>query len=164
MISSAVDQHEDYSLSSNLNNKDNNNNNFHHVQVIDEDIENFKRRLDILTKNFKTDTLKDFMAIKRNLLTEQRSIIESEKKKCDATVCSKVDEIEHLKENLAKIKHQLLKQTEINEKLSLYLFKIKQSDMKNRIKKKSFGMLKAYYFLKRNSKRVFSSSLKPPKI
>ena len=95
------------------------------------------------------------MGIKRHLLTEQRSIIDSEKKKCDATVCSKVDEIEHLKENLAKIKHQLFKQNEINDKLSFNLYKIKQADMKNRIKTKSFEMLKAYYLLKRNSKRVF---------
>jgi len=94
------------------------------------------------------------MGIKRHLLTEQRSIIESEKKKCDATVCSKVDEIEHLKENLAKIKHQLFKQTEINDKLSMNLFKIKQTETKSRIKIKAFGMLKAYYIFKRNSKRV----------
>ena len=55
-----------------INNENNNeinneNNNFHHVQIIDEDVENFKRRLDILIRNFRTDTLKDFMSIKRNL-------------------------------------------------------------------------------------------------
>ena len=46
---------------------------YHHVQIIDEDVENFKRRLDIMVKNFRTDTLKDFMAIKRNLLIEQKT-------------------------------------------------------------------------------------------
>jgi hypothetical protein len=30
---------------------------YHHVQIIDEDVENFKRRLDIMIKNFRTDTM-----------------------------------------------------------------------------------------------------------
>ena len=51
-------------------NAENVDNAYHHVQIIDEDVENFKRRLDIMVKNFRTDTLKEFMAIKRNLLIE----------------------------------------------------------------------------------------------
>ena len=75
---------------------------YHHVQIIDEDVENFKRRLDIMVKNFRTDSLNHFMSIKRNLLFEQKSIIESEKKKYDALLSSKSDIIEHLKDDLAK--------------------------------------------------------------
>ena len=82
-------------INNNFNNDDNlendNDNAYHHVQVIDEDVENFKRRLDIMMKNFRTDTLKDFMAIKRNLLIEQKACIENEKQKCDALLSSKSD-------------------------------------------------------------------------
>ena len=98
---------------------------YHHVQIIDEDVENFKRRLDIMVKNFRTDTLKDFMAIKRNLLIEQKTCIENEKQKCEALLSSKGDLIEHLKDDLAKTQKALNNQIIIKEKFYLRKIMIK---------------------------------------
>ena len=141
-----------------LDNKEDNideTNNFHHIQIVDEDVENFKRRLDIMVKNFRTDTLKDFMSIKRHLLVEQKAIIDSEKQKCDAMLSSKIDQIEHLKENLSLTKSQLTKEIEIKENLTNYLFKLKSEKQQNILKKKTFinGLL-SYHKKKKKNKTV----------
>ncbi len=117
-------------------------------------MENFKRKLDILVTNFRTDTLKEFMGIKRNLLIEQRSVIESEKQKCDALVYAKVDEVEHLKDNLAKVKYGLNKQNEINDKMSSYILKMKQSLKEKLLKNDTFKKMKNYYLRKKKGNIV----------
>ncbi len=141
------------------NNKDDNkffgkNGNFHHVQIIDEDVENFKRKIDILVKNFKTDSLKDFMSIKRHLLIEQKNAIELEKQKCDSLVGAKTDEIEHLKENLEKTRGALNKEIEIKEKLSFNYYKFKIYKKNQTIKKNIFESIKNHYLKKKNNKKV----------
>ena len=132
----------------------NKNQNFHHVQIIDEDVENFKRKIDILAKNFKTDSLKDFMGIKRNLLLEQKNIIDSEKQKCDALVGAKTDQIEHLKDCLGKTKNFLSKEIEIKEKLSFLFCKYKINRKNNKMKADVFGEIKKYYIRKKINKKV----------
>lgn len=130
---------------------------FHHPQLIDEDVENFKRRLDITLKNFRTDTMKEFMSIKRHLLVEQKNVIDSEKQKCDALLSSKVDQIEHLKENLARTKNALTKESEIKEKMAQALFKIKNTNYLNKLKTLAFTKsLKKYYIKKKKQQTVFN--------
>jgi len=130
---------------------------YHHVQVIDEDVENFKRRLDIMVKNFRTDTLKDFMAIKRNLLIEQKTCIENEKQKCDALLSSKSDLIEHLKDDLAKTQKSLNSQIIIKEKLVEILFKKNHDKILNNLKSLAFhGVLLKYH----NKKKVKKDKIK----
>jgi hypothetical protein len=111
-----------------------NTDNFHHVQVIDEDVENFTRRLDILLRNFRTDSLKDFMSIKRHLLSEQKNIINCEKEKSDSTIISKNNEIDVLNKLLNITKNNLNKENNTKEKLSLYLYNIR-TYMKNKLLK-----------------------------
>ena len=148
-------------INNNFNNDDNlendNDNAYHHVQVIDEDVENFKRRLDIMMKNFRTDTLKDFMAIKRNLLIEQKACIENEKQKCDALLSSKSDLIEHLKDDLTKTQKTLNNQIIIKEKLVEILFK-KNHDIliKNKKSLAFHGVLMKYH----NKKKVKKDKIK----
>ena len=143
----------------NENNIDNieNDNAYHHVQVIDEDVENFKRRLDIMMKNFRTDTLKDFMSIKRNLLIEQKTCIENEKQKCDALLSSKSDLIEHLKDDLAKTQKALNNQIIIKEKLVEILFKKNHDKLLKSKKSLAFhGVLLKYH----NKKKVKKDKIK----
>ena len=142
----------------NINNDNNDNENaYHHVQVIDEDVENFKRRLDIMVKNFRTDTLKDFMAIKRNLLIEQKACIENEKQKCDALLSSKSDLIEHLKDDLAKTQKALNNQIIIKEKLVEKLFKKNHDKILKNLKSLAFhGVLLKYH----NKKKVKKDKIK----
>jgi hypothetical protein len=131
--------------------------NFHHPQIIDEDVENFKRRLDITLKNFRTDTMKEFMSIKRHLLVEQKSIVDSEKQKCDALLSSKIDQIEHLKESLAKTKNALTKETEIKEKMGLCLFKLKNTKYIVKFKTAAFtNTIKKYYIRKKKNQTAFN--------
>lgn len=131
----------------------NTNTNYHHVQIIDEDVENFKRRLDIMIKNFRTDTLKDFMTIKRNLLIEQKSVIESEKQKCDALLSSKSDLVEHLKDDLAKTQKMLNNQIIIKEKVTDVIFRQKYGKYQRNLKVLAFnGVLKKYHDKKKNKK------------
>jgi len=131
--------------------------NFHHPQIIDEDVESFKRRLDITIKNFRTDTMKEFMSIKRHLLVEQKSVIDSEKQKCDALLSAKIDQIEHLKESLAKTKEQLTIETEIKENLGNQIFKIKNSNYLKKLKILAFSQcLKKFYNKMKNRKTAFN--------
>lgn len=130
------------------------NSNFHHVQIIDEDVENFKRKIDILVKNFKTDSLKDFMSIKRHLLIEQKNTIESEKQKCDALLGAKTDQIEHLNDSLQKTKTALNQEIEIKEKLSLYFYKYRNKKTNQQLKKNIFEGIKNFYLRKKNNKKV----------
>ena len=134
---------------------DNNNtdNAYHHVQIIDEDVENFKRRLDIMVKNFRTDTLKDFMAIKRNLLIEQKTCIENEKQKCEALLSSKGDLIEHLKDDLAKAQKSLNNQIIIKEKLVEILYKKNHDKILKRYKSLAFNGVLMKYHLKKKAKK-----------
>ena len=132
---------------------DNNENAYHHIQIIDEDVENFKRRLDIMVKNFRTDTLKDFMAIKRNLLIEQKACIENEKQKCDALLSSKGDLIEHLKDDLAKPQKSLNNQIIIKEKLVEILYKKNHDKILKRYKSLAFNGVLMKYHLKKKSKK-----------
>ena len=132
---------------------DNNENAYHHVQIIDEDVENFKRRLDIMVKNFRTDTLKDFMAIKRNLLIEQKTCIENEKQKCEALLSSKGDLIEHLKDDLAKTQKELNNQIIIKEKLVEILFKKNHDKILKRYKSLAFNGVLMKYHLKKKLKK-----------
>ena len=132
---------------------DNNENAYHHIQIIDEDVENFKRRLDIMVKNFRTDTLKDFMAIKRNLLIEQKACIENEKQKCDALLSSKGDLIEHLKDDLAKTQKSLNSQIIIKEKLVEIFFKKNHDKILKRYKSLAFNGVLMKYHLKKKSKK-----------
>ena len=135
--------------------QDSNNNKetYHHIQIIDEDVENFKRRLDIMIKNFRTDTLKDFMSIKRNLLIEQKSVIESERQKCDALLSTKSDLIEHLKDDLAKTQKLLNSQIIIKERINDIIFRQKFNSYSKKLKSLAFyNVLKKYHDKKKLKK------------
>jgi hypothetical protein len=123
--------------------------NFHHVQVIDEDVENFTRRLDILVKNFKTDSLKDFMSIKRNLLKEQKNIIGTEKQKSDTIINNKNDEIEKLSFELNNTKNALAREISVKEKISAYLYNYRIKIRNSKLKKSGFSSLKDFLMKKK---------------
>ncbi|CAG9329660.1 unnamed protein product [Blepharisma stoltei] len=90
---------------------------YHHPQIIDQDVENFTTRLDSMIGNFRNETIKEFLSVKRQILHEQITTIESERKRCNALMGSKQDELEHLKEQLAE--SQKLNNTYTNQKEAL---------------------------------------------
>lgn len=75
---------------------------YHQLQVIDEDAEHFKTKLDNLINNFRTETMSEFMSIKRNLLEEQTEAIEGETRKYSKLLENRTNELDRTKEALAK--------------------------------------------------------------
>ena len=106
-----------------------------------------------MVKNFRTDTLKDFMAIKRNLLIEQKTCIENEKQKCEALLSSKGDLIEHLKDDLAKAQKSLNNQIIIKEKLVEILYKKNHDKILKKYKSLAFNGVLMKYHLKKKAKK-----------
>jgi hypothetical protein len=125
----------------------------HHPQMIDEDVETFTNRLDTLILTFRTDSLKEFMRIKRNVLAEQIQKIESEKARCTALLTTKQDELEHTKDNLVVASIQAKKSGAQVEKLSKYL---KNYNKKSTVKlyKALIGLREALRRKKRNKRIV----------
>ena len=95
----------------------------HHPQMIDEDVETFTHKLDSLILTFRTDSLKEFMRIKRNVLSEQASKIEAEKNRCSALLSAKQDELERLKDDLVVATTQAKRGTTQVERLAGFSLK-----------------------------------------
>ena len=70
----------------------------HHPQIVDQDVEDFSTKLNTLITQFRNESMQEFMTMKRNLLHEQITSIESNAS-CNASLSAKQDE--HLKEDLA---------------------------------------------------------------
>jgi hypothetical protein len=130
--------------------------NFHHVQVIDEDVENFTRRLDILIKNFRTDSLKDFMGIKRNLLKEQKNVINSEKQKSDHIINQKNEEIDKHTAELNFTKNALCREISVKEKLAAFLYNYRMKIRHLKLKKSGFGGLKNFFIKRKKNAYHFN--------
>lgn len=65
----------------------------HHPQILDEDTERFKLRLDELVNKFKLETITEFMSAKKHLLDEQSSAIMNEKMVAESRFQSKCFEV-----------------------------------------------------------------------
>ncbi len=130
---------------------------YHHPQLIDEDIETFKTKLEGTLLDFKNEALKDFMNIKRNVLQEQMHTIENERSKYNALLSSKQNEIETLKENLAssnKLNEDLRVRSEI---LALMAGKNRQMMRLRVTQYKAFKALKTYVGFKKHSKNILEA-------
>ena len=102
---------------------------YHYPQVIDQDVENFTTRLDTLISQFRNESLKEFLTVKRSILHEQITTVDSEKKRCNALLSTKQDEIEHLREELEGLNKSNFKNESQKEALAtaLGVLKLKKS-------------------------------------
>lgn len=75
---------------------------YHQLQVIDEDTEHFKQKLDGLINSFRTETLNEFMSIKRSLLEDQTNAIDGETRKYGKLLENRTNELDKTKEALGK--------------------------------------------------------------
>lgn len=80
--------------------------NLHQPQLIDQDVEDFTTKLDSLISHFRNESVREFLTMKRSILHEQITTIEAERKRCNAQLCLKQDELEHMKEELVKTTSQ----------------------------------------------------------
>lgn len=72
----------------------------HNLHVLDEDIENFKIKIEDLVNKFKNDTINEFITMKRAVLKDQQDAIESETQKYTRILESRNNEVNcHVPEN-----------------------------------------------------------------
>ena len=93
------------------------------------------------------------MSIKRNLLTEQKNVIENEKQKCDALISSKSDLIEHLKDDLALTQKNLNSQIIIKENVVNVIFNQKKNKYLKYLKNLAFNQVLKKYHNKKKEKK-----------
>lgn len=141
-----------------------NNGGYHHPQLIDEDVETFKTKLDATILNFKNEAMKDFMGIKRNILQEQSNTIGNERNKYNALLSSKQNEIENLKEQLAAA-------NKLNQDLQSKCLKLAEGAGENKelsklrvVQHKAFLALKNYAGFKKHSKNVLEAKNRDNKL
>lgn len=92
-------------------------------QMVDEDVTVFTNKLDSLILSFRTESLKEFIKMKRNILVEQAQRIDAARKNCDALLSSKQDELERTKDDLATTAAQSKRSSLQVEKLTSHLKK-----------------------------------------
>lgn len=137
---------------------------YHHPQLIDGDIETFKTKLESTLLNFKNEAMKDFMGIKRNILQEQSNTIENERNKYNALLSSKQNEIETLKEDLAK-SNKFNEDMKVRcDFLALLAGKNKQMTRLNVAQYKAFKALKSNAGFNKHSKKVLENKDKENKL
>ena len=137
---------------------------YHHPQIIDEDVETFKMKLEATILNFKNDAMKDFMGIKRNILQEQSNTIGNERNKYNALLSSKQNEIENLKEQLAnanKLNEGLQNKW---EKLGFSAGVYKELTRLRVTQYKAFLALKSYAGFKKHAKNVLNAKNRENKL
>lgn len=139
-------------------------NGYHHPQLIDEDVETFKAKLESSILSFKTDALKDFMSIKRNVLQEQSSTIDTERNKYLALLNSKQNEIESLKEDLAS-SNKLNDDLRIRSEILACMAGTNKSMIKLKVAQyKAFKALKGYVGFQKYSKNALLAREKENKL
>ena len=124
----------------------------HHPQMIDEDVEGFASRLDVTLLNFRAESLKEFMAIKRHVLAEQAHRICEEKRKCDAMLGCSENQIEGLKEELATASKRVTDLGVQREVLSVWVSKFRMMHSVGKVVGKCFGKWKRFHRGKRMDK------------
>jgi hypothetical protein len=91
--------------------------------MVDEDVTAFTNKLGSLISSFHTESLNEFIKMKRNILVEQAQRIETARKNCDALLSSKQDELERVKDELEITSIQSKRSTAQIERLCSHLKK-----------------------------------------
>jgi nitrate reductase NapAB chaperone NapD len=126
----------------------------HHPQVIDLDVENFTTRLDHLVTSFRNESIKEFLTVKRSILHEQISTIDSERKRCSALISAKQDEIEHLKESLEQANKTNFKNENQKEALGLMVGTLKMKKIAGDLLTKAYLAWSSYHHRSQHKKKV----------
>lgn len=64
------------------------------ASLTDEDVEQFQKKLDTLIINFRSETLGEFMRTKKQVVNDQASAIDAERRRCNTLLGVKQNEIE----------------------------------------------------------------------
>ena len=85
----------------------------------------------------RNESLKEFLTVKRSILHEQITTIDSEKKRCNALLSTKQDEIEHLKELLEGLTRSNCKNESQKDALALMVGTLKMKKIANYLTNKA---------------------------
>ncbi|CAD8203362.1 unnamed protein product [Paramecium octaurelia] len=125
----------------------------HAPQIIDEDTEQFKIRLEHILNVFKTEATSEFMAMKRSMLEDQKQTIKQDTEKYLQMYELKNNELSQTKEQLAEQMRICNQITERSEKIALYCGKMKNTKRRQQVLSNVLKGLKMYakYSLKKKN-------------
>jgi hypothetical protein len=95
--------------------------------LLDEDVNNFTKRLELMLTHFKTESVSDFIAFKKQILNDQTTKIEKERKNADTLVSQKHKELTMIKEQMEETRRCNAKLESMNDAISLQLMRNHQN-------------------------------------
>ncbi|CAD8197894.1 unnamed protein product [Paramecium pentaurelia] len=116
----------------------------HAPQIIDEDTEQFKIRLEHILNVFKTEATSEFMTMKRSMLEDQKQTIKQDTEKYLQMYELKNNELQQTKEQLAEQMRICNQITERSEKIAQYCGKMKNTKRRLYILSNVLNSLKQY--------------------
>ncbi|CAD8192834.1 unnamed protein product [Paramecium pentaurelia] len=116
----------------------------HAPQIIDEDTEQFKIRLEHILNVFKTEATSEFMTMKRSMLEDQKQTIKQDTEKYLQMYELKNNELQQIKEQLAEQMRICNQITERSEKMAQYCGKMKNTKRKLTVLSNVLKSLKMY--------------------
>ncbi|CAD8198769.1 unnamed protein product [Paramecium octaurelia] len=116
----------------------------HAPQIIDEDTEQFKIRLEHILNVFKTEATSEFMSMKRSMLEDQKQTIKLDTEKYLQMYELKNNELSQTKEQLAEQMRICNQITERSEKIAQYCGKMKNTKRRLTVLSNVFNSLKQH--------------------
>ncbi|CAD8119542.1 unnamed protein product [Paramecium sonneborni] len=116
----------------------------HAPQIIDEDTEQFKIRLEHILNVFKTEATSEFMTMKRSMLEDQKQTIKLDTEKYLQMYELKNNELQQTKEQLAEQMRICNQITERSEKIAQYCGKMKNNKRRQTVLSNVLKSLKQY--------------------
>ncbi|CAD8104804.1 unnamed protein product [Paramecium sonneborni] len=116
----------------------------HAPQIIDEDTEQFKIRLEHILNVFKTEATSEFMTMKRSMLEDQKQTIKQDTEKYLQMYELKNNELQQTKEQLAEQMRICNQITERSEKIAQYCGKMKNNKRRQTVLSNVLKGLKQY--------------------
>ncbi|KAM3142330.1 hypothetical protein pb186bvf_005487 [Paramecium bursaria] len=132
----------------------------HAPQIIDEDTEQFKLRLEHLLNVFKTEATSEFMQMKRSMLDDQKQTIKSETERYLQMYEQKTAELAQVKDQLAETLKNNQIQIERVDKITGLLGKFKTKQKNKKLLQQLYSEFKKYSNNRKNKKKNSQRALK----
>jgi hypothetical protein len=128
------------------------------INSVENEMDAFKKRLDLHLENFRSDAVNDLIFIKRNIMTEQKTMIDVEKRKTMELGSVKANQIDTLKYSLQQANSEIDKCDMIKEIMAQYIWQLKnqmkEEKMKSTILKQG---MQVEVFENRREKLIFET-------
>jgi len=109
------------------------------TQMLDEDVNQYNKRMENMLTAFKNESVSDFISFKKQVLSDQASKIELEKSKCDQIINQKHKELLTIREENETIKAKNNTLESMNEAISMQVMKMYESKELMKVRAACFG-------------------------